>query len=101
LLVQERNRAAAGANLDNVEDGRSNRNAAAIPSGVIDRLDAEASVAHDRALCCCASHVERDQAIEAEMLAVGAGADAAADRTGFDQKHRRGGSMLHRQYAPI
>ena len=88
LRVEPGDRAAAGADLDDVDHRRLDRKALHVAADVVDRLDREAAVLDQRALRGGAAHVEGDDVLEAERLRVGAGADAAADRAGLDQRDR-------------
>ena len=85
LLIEPGDRAAARADLDDVDHRRLDRKAFHVAAGVIDRIDGEAAVLDQRAFGRRAAHVESDDIVEAERLGIGAGADAAADRTRFDE----------------
>ena len=101
LRIEPGDRAAAGADLDDVDHRRLDRKSLHIAAGVVDRVDREAAVLDQRTLGGGAAHVEGDDVLEPERLGVGAGADATADRTGFDQPDRLPTGALDREQAAV
>ncbi len=81
LRIDPRDGAAAGADFDDVDNRGLDREAFDVAVGVVHRVDREASVLDQRALGRCPTHVEGNDVFEAELAGVGAGADAAADRS--------------------
>ena len=101
LRIEPGDRAAAGADLDDVDHRRLDRKSLHIAAGVVDRVDREAAVLDQRALGGGAAHVEGDDVLEPERLGIGAGADAAADRPGFDQADRLPAGALDREQPAV
>ncbi len=101
LRIEPGDRAAAGADLDDVDHRRLDRKPFHIAAGVVDRVDREAAVLDQRALGGGAAHVEGDDVLQAQRLGIGAGADAAADRTGFHEAHWLPAGALDRKQAAV
>ena len=81
LVVEPGDRAAADADLEDVDDVAADREAGVGPADVIDRLHRIAAALDHGAFRRGAAHVEGDEIVDAEELAVARRADAAADRT--------------------
>ena len=86
--------------LHDVDDRRLDREALHVAAGVVDRLDREAAVLDQRAFRRGAAHVERDDVLEAERFRIGAGPDAAADRTRLDERRPAAGRCARRDISP-
>ena len=99
--VDPGDRAAAGADLDDVDHRTPDREAGVVPADEIGRAQPERAALDDRAFRRGAAHVEGDQVRNAERLAIGAGADAAAHRPRFDQRYGFAQRALDRQHAAI
>ena len=83
LRIEPGDGTAAGAHFDDVDDRRFNWKAFDIAAGVVEGIHRKAAVLDQRAFRRSAAHVEGDDVFKAELVRVGAGADAAADGAGF------------------
>ncbi len=93
--------AAAGADFDDIDDRRFNREAFYVAIGVVNGIDRKAAVFNQRAFRSGAAHIEGDDIVEAQLLRIGAGADAAADGAGFDQADGLPAGAFGRQQSAI
>ena len=81
LVVEPSDRAAADADLENIDHVAADREACIRPADVIDRFHGVAAALDHRAFSRGTAHVERDEVIDTKQMAVTCRADAAADRT--------------------
>jgi hypothetical protein len=88
LVIQPGERAAANADLENVDHVAPDRKSRVRPANMIDRFHRIAATLDHRAFCGGTAHVERDEIIDAEQMTVARGTDAAADRAGFYKRDR-------------
>ena len=100
-LVEPGDRAAADADLEDVDHVAADREAGVRPADVVDRLDRVAAALDHGAFRRGAAHVERDQVVDAERAAERGGADAAADRARLDQRDRLAAAALGRDHAAV
>ena len=103
-LVDRRDRAAAGADLDHVDDRRLDRQAGALGEAVHarrlhHRRDLAASVLDHAGLGGRAAHVEGDDVLLAGERAEQGGREAAAGRAAFEQADRKVARRLRRDEA--
>ena len=100
-VVDPGDRAATGADLDNVDHRAPDREAGLVAADEVGRMEAERAVANNRALGRRAPHVEGDQVGQVERGAIDTGPDAAADRAGFDKGYWLPQRAFDRQHAAV
>ena len=101
LVVEPGDRAAADADFENVDHVAADREARIRPADVIDRFHGVAAALDHRAFRRGAAHVERDEVIDTEQMAVACRADAAADRTGLHERDRLAAAAFGRNDAAV
>ena len=101
LIVEPGDRAAADADFENVDHVAADREARIGPADVIDRFDGIAAALDHRAFRRGAAHVEGDEIVDTEQMAVACRADAAADRTGLHERDRLAAAALGGNHAAV
>ena len=97
LSIEPGNRAAAGADFHDVDDGRLDGKTLHIAASVIDRFHTEPTIFNQRALCSRSTHVEGDNIREAQRFRIRAGANAASNRTRFHKRNGLAACAINRQ----
>ena len=101
LRIDPSDGAAAGADFDDIDNCRFNRKPFYIAIGVVNGIDRKAAVFNQSAFGSGAAHIEGDDIVEAQLLRIGAGADATADGTGFYQADGLAAGAFGRQQSAI
>jgi hypothetical protein len=94
-------RAAAGANLDDVDHRQLHGLAGELVADHVALLDRRDAGADQRAFGRGAAHVEADRALDAQQLGQSSGADHAGDRARFHHRHRLAPRLRDRHGAPV
>ena len=101
LAIEPSDRAAADADFENIDDVAADRKSVVGAADVVDRFHGIAAALDQRAFCRRAAHVEGDEIVDAEKLAVARSADAAADRTGLHKRDRLAATAFRRDHAAM
>src|SRR5579863_488315 len=101
VLIAPRDRTAAGAYFDDIDDGQLHRLTGEGVTDDVAFLDRRDTIGDQRRLRRGAAHVEADGAFDADNLRDTPGADHAGDRAGFHHRDRRATRLAGRHGAAV